>query len=387
MSEGFALGRRNFLRGLTTSGLLLTALPDFARDDTQGEPAAEQPDLVPVPIFAAYLRGVQYRKLAPEFVRGLQVGDPIDLVREPYNHYDKQAIAAYAAGEHLGYLPREDNVVLSRLLDSGLPLSCALVVVDAARQPWHQLAVTLDLLYPQHPQVLVQAREEPLVVLGAPRGPSPQENSPRVQRFGPRPMREPYSFRFDLVPRPDELTQDEELQRALVIAVSAGVFPRPRKSDGPAPKPTESDADRPTPKPATAAADRPTPKPTTAAADRLAPKPATAAADRLAPKRATAAADRLAPKPATAAADESAPRSTESDADRPTPKPDLEEIKEAIHKLTADLGKLGQTQRRNLLDDIAIGGGGGPLDELRVGESSNALQELLSALRSGELPG
>lgn len=37
--------------------------------------------------------------------------------REPDNKYDSRAIALYFEGEKIGFIPREDNVILSGFLD------------------------------------------------------------------------------------------------------------------------------------------------------------------------------------------------------------------------------------------------------------------------------
>ena len=47
-------------------------------------------------------------------------GETVTLVREPDNKYDKMAIRIdNAAGEKLGYIPRQQNEIPARLLDGG----------------------------------------------------------------------------------------------------------------------------------------------------------------------------------------------------------------------------------------------------------------------------
>ena len=226
--------RRQFLTGVLRSGLLLTSMPapGVIEGVDDAGPRRDDPraQMTPVPVFAAFLRGVQYRHLSPAFVEGLQAGDPVDLVREPYNAYDRQAIAAYADGVHVGYLPREDNVVLSRLLDAGLPLACRFAVVDPLREPWHRLAVELELLYPT--QCLRPNRpddagdDEP----GAPPSVGSHPDAAVNSTVAAGASEAGQSRRSRLrspgyVPRPDELTDDVELQRALATAARVGVLP------------------------------------------------------------------------------------------------------------------------------------------------------------------
>lgn len=53
----------------------------------------------------------------------LEVGETLTLKREPENAYDALAILVLdARGAKLGYVPRDRNQVLARLLDAGKPL-------------------------------------------------------------------------------------------------------------------------------------------------------------------------------------------------------------------------------------------------------------------------
>lgn len=50
----------------------------------------------------------------------LYENDPLVLMREPNNQFDEQAICVYIiSGLKLGYLPRSNNLILSRLMDEG----------------------------------------------------------------------------------------------------------------------------------------------------------------------------------------------------------------------------------------------------------------------------
>ena len=58
-------------------------------------------------------------------VRGLRIGDRLDLVREPGNPHDHLAIAVVdPKGERLGYIPRRVNGIPARLMDSGSGMHC-----------------------------------------------------------------------------------------------------------------------------------------------------------------------------------------------------------------------------------------------------------------------
>lgn len=47
----------------------------------------------------------------------------ITLAREPLNSHDPDAVALFWRGRRLGYLPREENFVVARLLEGNRPLS------------------------------------------------------------------------------------------------------------------------------------------------------------------------------------------------------------------------------------------------------------------------
>jgi hypothetical protein len=64
-----------------------------------------------------HVRGFQYYN-GPNIVYQMKPGESLTLVREPKNPYDKHAIALYHCNQKIGFVPREDNAVLSRLLDS-----------------------------------------------------------------------------------------------------------------------------------------------------------------------------------------------------------------------------------------------------------------------------
>ena len=52
----------------------------------------------------------------------MRPGDLLDLVREPDNPYDANAVRIEWRGRKLGYLPRRDNAAVARQLDRGVTL-------------------------------------------------------------------------------------------------------------------------------------------------------------------------------------------------------------------------------------------------------------------------
>ncbi|MDR1582736.1 MAG: HIRAN domain-containing protein [Prevotellaceae bacterium] len=64
--------------------------------------------------------GTTYINNPYEIEKKLKKGQHLDLIREPDNKYDMFAIAIYNSNkEKLGYIPRDKNEMLARLMDAG----------------------------------------------------------------------------------------------------------------------------------------------------------------------------------------------------------------------------------------------------------------------------
>lgn len=57
-----------------------------------------------------------------ELWRDMKTGDRLQLVREPDNPYDANAVRVEWRGVKLGYVPRRDNAAVARQLDRGAAL-------------------------------------------------------------------------------------------------------------------------------------------------------------------------------------------------------------------------------------------------------------------------
>jgi len=64
------------------------------------------------------LAGFRYHAAAQNW-EALKVGDALELVREPSNPHDRNAIRVEWRGELLGYVPRRDNATLAWAIDRG----------------------------------------------------------------------------------------------------------------------------------------------------------------------------------------------------------------------------------------------------------------------------
>jgi len=68
------------------------------------------------------LAGFRYHDAAAVW-RDLAVGDRLDLVREPANPYDQNAVRVEWRGRKLGYVPRAENAALAWAMDRGEPVT------------------------------------------------------------------------------------------------------------------------------------------------------------------------------------------------------------------------------------------------------------------------
>ena len=71
-------------------------------------------------LFDTFVAGTTHIEGIEELALYLDVDDKLDFFREPDNRYDPNAIVIKTSnGVKIGYVPREDNVIFSRLMDAG----------------------------------------------------------------------------------------------------------------------------------------------------------------------------------------------------------------------------------------------------------------------------
>lgn len=76
----------------------------------------------------------------------MSVGDEVELVREPTNPEDANAVRIEWEGFKLGYLPRGENEAIARQLDRGAALRAR--IVELAKYRNHRLKLGLDIFLP-----------------------------------------------------------------------------------------------------------------------------------------------------------------------------------------------------------------------------------------------
>lgn len=80
-----------------------------------------------------------------EVVDQLKPGTYLDLLAEPTNPYDSEAVAIFYQGKKLGYIPKDRNTLISRMMfyGNGDLLEARVQMVDLTVHPERQLRVVV----------------------------------------------------------------------------------------------------------------------------------------------------------------------------------------------------------------------------------------------------
>jgi hypothetical protein len=89
-------------------------------------------------LLCEFIAGYQYHR-GPALESQMRMGDTLNLVREPANPHDRQAVALCWRGERLGYVPRRCNGAIARRLDAGERLDCRLTRLHDRAAPWERV--------------------------------------------------------------------------------------------------------------------------------------------------------------------------------------------------------------------------------------------------------
>ena len=81
-----------------------------------------KPFLKDIFLIETYVAGLDYIEYIDDILSVIKVKDRLELFREASNEYDKHAILVKYNGQKIGYVPRKNNYVLSKLMDGGKQL-------------------------------------------------------------------------------------------------------------------------------------------------------------------------------------------------------------------------------------------------------------------------
>lgn len=65
---------------------------------------------------------------------------------KPDNQYDKNAIALYFDDTRIGYVPRELNLIISRLMDAGKAFFCRIEEVELVDDYWVKISAKIYMV-------------------------------------------------------------------------------------------------------------------------------------------------------------------------------------------------------------------------------------------------
>ena len=82
----------------------------------------------------------------------MHIGDTLQLVREPQNKHDANAVRVEWRGEMLGYVPRRENSDVARQMDHGAPVRARIVRLKEARNPWQRIEFEVYVELPGAPR-------------------------------------------------------------------------------------------------------------------------------------------------------------------------------------------------------------------------------------------
>jgi ABC-type cobalamin transport system ATPase subunit len=75
----------------------------------------------------------------------LAVGALLELVREPNNSHDTNAVAVYFQNDKLGYVPRGENSAVAQMLDRGEQLTATVSRLTVGEDPWQRVRFSVFL--------------------------------------------------------------------------------------------------------------------------------------------------------------------------------------------------------------------------------------------------
>jgi len=97
-------------------------------------------------LLQCFVRGFRFYD-GPKLIRQINESGLLELVREPDNPYDKNAIALHFNKCKIGFLPAESNAVLARIMDADLlPLQGEVTHVEPKAASWENVHVAIYAL-------------------------------------------------------------------------------------------------------------------------------------------------------------------------------------------------------------------------------------------------
>ena len=106
-----------------------------------------------------FIAGVQHHQMA-SVIKDLSEGDELDIVPEPTNQYDPNAVRLEINGTMLGYVPKKFSAEVSAMLEADPDLECIITMLNKNAKPWEQCEVVIRHLDEELPNDEVEAEVE-----------------------------------------------------------------------------------------------------------------------------------------------------------------------------------------------------------------------------------
>lgn len=117
-------------------------------------------------LLQCFIRGFRYHE-GPKLLDLLSIGDEIELKREAANPHDENCIALHWNHSKIGYIPKEENRILARLLDIDYPaLYAEITHLENKAATWEQVSIAVYVLKETDPHLEVY--DQPHTILSTP---------------------------------------------------------------------------------------------------------------------------------------------------------------------------------------------------------------------------
>lgn len=96
-------------------------------------------------LFETHIAGTSYVSEIDKLINELNIDDRLDFFREPNNPYDHRAIVIKTVnGIKIGYVPKDDNIIFSRLMDAG-KLLFGKITAKEKKDSWNIIKIDIYL--------------------------------------------------------------------------------------------------------------------------------------------------------------------------------------------------------------------------------------------------
>ena len=130
------MNRIDFLKQVLLGGALLFV----PKHSSENGPKATRE----IRLGSTYIAGFQYYR-GIEMEQVMKENDCLILKREPQNPHDCYAIEVHFGSNKLGYLPREENKVIARMMDQGMTVKARIIKINPEEHPFRRIKV--DVFY------------------------------------------------------------------------------------------------------------------------------------------------------------------------------------------------------------------------------------------------